>query len=261
MHMERILDMFLRTLEHKIGSGVIDVGKSGELASQLLWLLAKDLYVHYTPDYSTVVQAADENPWKSELADCQMISVLDYFRFVFGPHFWDIAGKEAGDAFKDAFVNFSDWVAMDENISVSKNPDDQLNTGEWTLRHWHRTSAVQCSHNQPLVDKMIPIYFKDYPGDTDLSRVSQIFVSDNAQRSSNRGDPDNIIHDHDTIQCHSSLPWVAISVDLGLQESVVDVKFADDQPGGPCLRIYAAAINDKTFPFLEESKRLHSRIS
>lgn len=256
LHAEGNLDNFLKALEVKILSGMVDAGRSGELASRLLWLLAKDLYVRRTPLQSLVIPAVDGQEWNSELADCQMISVLNYFCFVFGDDFWDRAGKKARKAFKNAFVNFSHWVSMDENIWVSKNRDDQLETNEWTLRHWHRTSAVQCCHNQPLVDKMIPVYFNDCRGESDLSRVSQIFVSDRAQRWSSENELDKITRDHDSIRCDSSRPWVAILADLGLRKSEVKVKFSHNPAGGPCLRIYVAAISIKTFPFLCQSQQL-----
>ncbi|KIK15021.1 hypothetical protein PISMIDRAFT_337486 [Pisolithus microcarpus 441] len=260
LHAEGNLDSFLKALEVKILSGMVDVGRSGELASRLLWLLAKDLYVRRTPLQSLVLPAVDGQEWNSELADCQMISVLNYFCFVFGDDFWDRAGKKARKAFKNAFVNFSHWVSMDENIWVSKNRDDQLETNEWTLRHWHRTSAVQCCHNQPLVDKMIPVYFNDCRGESDLSRVSQIFVSDRAQRWSSENELDKITRHHDSIRCDSSRPWVAILADLGLSESEVKVKFSHNPAGGPCLRIYVAAISIKTFPFLCRSQQLPSTL-
>ncbi|KAI6007926.1 hypothetical protein EDC04DRAFT_2611228 [Pisolithus marmoratus] len=117
---------FLDALEEKIISGMVDIGKSGGLASHLLWLLAKDLYVCCTlPSYGPVMPAKGGHKWNSELTDCWMISVIEYFCFIFGENFWDIAGKEAKDAFKDAFVNFSHWVSMDKNISVPEDGDDQ----------------------------------------------------------------------------------------------------------------------------------------
>ncbi|KAI6042694.1 hypothetical protein EDC04DRAFT_912265 [Pisolithus marmoratus] len=260
LHAKGNLDIFLGVLEEKILSGMIDVGKSGEVASRLLWPLAKDLFIRRTPHCRSVIPAADGQEWKSELADCQMIPVIDYLHFIFGPRFCDRAGKAAKEAFKHAYINFSHWVRMDENISISKNRGGQLDAGQWTLRHWHRTSAVQCCHNQPLVDKMIPIYFKDCPGKTDLSHVSQIFISDRTERSSSLNDLHNITRSHDSIKCHSPLPWVAILVDLGLEESAVEVKFTDDPTDGPCLRIYAAAIDVRTFPFLTKSRRLPSTL-
>ncbi|KAI6042758.1 hypothetical protein EDC04DRAFT_2891606 [Pisolithus marmoratus] len=280
LHTDRNLDTFLKTLEGKILNGMVDVGKSGELASRLLWLLAKDLYVRRAPLVGSVVRAEDRQPWQSELIDCQLISVIDYFRFVFGKNFWEVAGekvpgtgKKAKEVFNNAFVNFSHWVRMDGHISASKNDvdHDQLDGNEWTLRHWHRTSAVQCCYNQPLVDKMIPIYFKDNDENPlpdnhlrkDLSCMSQIFISDKAQRSSNEADLQNIARTHDSINCNSPQPWIAILVDLGMSDSVVRFTFPVGQSdrespieGGPCLRIYAAAINVDTFPFLSRSERL-----
>ncbi|KAI6135505.1 hypothetical protein EV401DRAFT_2192055 [Pisolithus croceorrhizus] len=266
LHRQNNLDIYLEALEDKILSGMVDVGKSGELASRLLWLLAKDLYVRRTPSHRFAIPAADGQEWNSELADCQMISVVDYLRFVFGEDFWDRAGWEAKEAFKDAFVNFSHWVSMDQDISVPKNGDNWSGADEWTLRHWHRTSAVQCCHGQPLVDKMIPIYFKEtVRSREDHSRVSQIFISDKARISASKKNLNNITRHHESIDCHSSLPWVAILVDLGLQKSAVEVDFSVRKssrptcqyaPDSPCLHIYAAAINQDTFPFLSRSERL-----
>ncbi|KAI6107521.1 hypothetical protein EDD16DRAFT_1898820 [Pisolithus croceorrhizus] len=271
LHRQNNLDTYLEALEDKILSGMVDVGQSGELASRLLWLLAKDLYVRRNPSHRFAIPAVDGQEWNSELADCRMISVVDYFCFIFGEDFWDRAGWEAKEAFKDAFVNFSHWVSMDQDISGPKNGDNWLGADEWTLRHWHRTSAVQCCHAQPLVDKMIPIYFKEtirscqkHPRE-DRSRVSQIFISDKARSSANKKDLKNITRHHESIDCHSSLPWVAVLVDLGLQKSAVEVDFSVRQsnrptcqyaPDSSCLHIYAAAINQDTFPFLSQSKRL-----
>ncbi|KAI6042681.1 hypothetical protein EDC04DRAFT_2600755 [Pisolithus marmoratus] len=71
---------FLKALEAKILSGMIAVGTSGELV------------------------------WKSKLADCQMISVIDYFDFVFGPNFWGNVAKGAKGAFKDASPTGYQWT-------------------------------------------------------------------------------------------------------------------------------------------------------
>ena len=52
----------------------------------------------------------------------------------------------------------------------------------WTVFHWQRTSAIQCCPHQPLVDQMIPIYFKE-PSATGVAvkeRASQIFVHNEA---------------------------------------------------------------------------------
>ncbi|KAI5987013.1 hypothetical protein EDD15DRAFT_2199782 [Pisolithus albus] len=159
-------------------------------------------------------------------------------------------------AFKHIFVNFSHWVSMDENIWLSKNCDSQLKMDKWMLHLWHCMSTVQCCHNQPLIDKMIPIYFEDHPGENNLSHVSQIFISDKAQKHSNENELDKITHNHDAIHCHLSRPWVAILVDMGLKLPKVKIKFPENASGGPCLHIYAVAIDAKTFPFLSQTQQL-----
>ncbi|KAI6029994.1 hypothetical protein EDC04DRAFT_2605604 [Pisolithus marmoratus] len=44
LHREGNVDTFLEVLNDKVLTGMVNIGKYGELASWLLWLLAKDLY-------------------------------------------------------------------------------------------------------------------------------------------------------------------------------------------------------------------------
>ncbi|KAF9244221.1 hypothetical protein BU15DRAFT_59546 [Melanogaster broomeanus] len=173
----QLRDETLKVLMKKVNDGMIDMGQSGELASRLLWLLAKDLLVrtHHPPD--KFIDERKGRGWEAELIDCQEVSVCDFFTFLFGSDFWTKAGQSATTAFKDAYVNFSHWVSMD--FSIRRNVPDQLDIKQWTLRHWHRTSAVQCCHHQPSIDKVIPIYFKSLAA-SDENCVSQIFISDKA---------------------------------------------------------------------------------
>jgi len=142
---------------------------------------------------------------------------------------------------------------------------------EWTLRHWHRTSAVQCCHFQPLVDKMIPIYFDD-PNLVckDIERVSQIFIFDKAGKNCNKRDLGFITRSHSSINCLSSLPFIALLLDLN-GKTKLEVSFPEREPNHPetdrCLRIYASGVGKATFPFLgaystevHESSSLYSEV-
>ena len=123
----------------------------------------------------------------------------------------------------------------------------------WTLRHWQRTSALQCCHNQPVVDKVIPIYFKPEAGSSEPGRVSQIFISGKAQSRSNQSQLRHIKRRDPTIKCDSSVPYVAILVNLGLSNHAFDASWSKvDKKDAPSLRIYAAGINTTTFPFLTD---------
>ena len=115
----------------------------------------------------------------------------------------------------------------------------------WTLHHWNRTSAVQCHHQQKLVDKMIPIYFSN------SKQVSQIFISDKATESGNSSDLPSICRGDPSINCATGVAYIAILVDLGTSKSQFDAtwhQYRDND--GPSLRIYAATLDNTTFPLL-----------
>jgi hypothetical protein len=115
------LGLALSTLLVAINSGMIDMGQRGELASRLLWLLAKDLFVR-TQAKNMVVKLP--STWAEHLADCQMIPVVDWLEFIFGPQIWDeedTQGSLAHELFENAYLNFSHWVTMDAYIAGTKN--------------------------------------------------------------------------------------------------------------------------------------------
>ncbi|KAI6130604.1 hypothetical protein EV401DRAFT_589579 [Pisolithus croceorrhizus] len=88
------LERSLIALQDIIFSELVKVGESGKLARRLLWLLAKDLCVRRTPYRAPIVRPEDDQMRKAELIDCQMISVLDYFSFVFEENFWRKRGRK-----------------------------------------------------------------------------------------------------------------------------------------------------------------------
>ena len=115
----------------------------------------------------------------------------------------------------------------------------------WTLHHWNRTSAVQCHHGQKLVDKVIPLYFSD------TKQVSQIFISDKATKSGNSSDLAFICRGDPSINCATDVAYIAILLDLGTSKSKFTAKWLSHRNNdGPSLRIYAATIDNTTFPSL-----------
>ncbi|KAI9566688.1 hypothetical protein HD554DRAFT_2174105 [Boletus coccyginus] len=254
----RRLELALGTLLRAVNSGMIDVGQRGELSSRLLWLLAKDLFIR-TAAKNVVTKMP--STWEEHLIDCQMIPVVDWLGFIFGPCIWDSEDTQAllaREMFKDAYLNFSHWVCMEANIVGSKE-GTELRLNRWTLRHWQRTSGVQCCHQQPLIDKVIPIYFKGGPeGASAESRMSQIFISDHARKSTDSKDVlCSIARRHRYLSGEGAtsdlgsepLPYITILADLG-QSPSFSVTFPERDIDDPCLRIYAAGIHTTTYPFL-----------
>ncbi|KAG2047170.1 hypothetical protein BDR06DRAFT_964261 [Suillus hirtellus] len=265
------VDNVLSILKKKIDGGMVEIGQSGELASRLLLLLAKDLFVRKDPPNGVIQDLLYYGSGDAELIDCRKVSVIDFLEYLFGETFWSRTVVEAKAAFQHAYINFSHWVSMTEFISppVPDQTDaDSLSarcsSEEWTLRHWHRTSAVQCCHLQPLVDKMIPIYFDDPDlGPEDLNRVSQIFISDKAGKNRHEYDLGLVTRTHDSIQCLSNLPYIALLLDLNV-EPKLNVTFPEKEPKHPetdrCLRIYASGISETTFPFLSKHSGVASQL-
>ncbi|KAG1809295.1 uncharacterized protein BJ212DRAFT_602435 [Suillus subaureus] len=253
----------LLVLREKVDSGMVEIGQSGELTSRLLLLLAKDLFIRQNPSEDAIQDLRYNRSEDAELLDCQKVSVIEFLVYLFGTTFWSKAGEEAKAAFRHAYINFSHWVPMTEFISPACDlehtaKESKCDAQEWTLRHWHRTSAVQCCHLQPLVDKMIPIYFDDPAlGPDDEKRVSQIFISDKAGKRRHVQELSHITRGHETIDCQSVLPYIALLLDLNVVlDPQLKVSFPERNPShsetGRCLRIYASGMSDTTFPFLHE---------
>jgi hypothetical protein len=116
---------------------------------------------------------------------------------------------------------------------------------------------------------MIPIYFNDPAlGSEDINRVSQMFISDKAGKNRNEQSLAFITRNHDSIQCSSKLPYIALLLDLNVKPQF-HVTYPTKKPNHSetdrCLRIYASGINDTTFPFLgqhsEVANHLHRLVS
>jgi hypothetical protein len=105
---------------------------------------------------------------------------------------------------------------------------------------------------------MIPIYFDDPVLDSDdMKRVSQIFISDQAGKNRNVRELNRITRTHDTIQCPSDLPYIALLLDLNVVlDPQLNVTFPKRHPAhletDRCLRIYASGMSNTTFPFLNQ---------
>jgi hypothetical protein len=103
---------------------------------------------------------------------------------------------------------------------------------------------------------MIPIYFDDPAlSSNDVDRVSQMFISDKAGKTSSERDLGFITRKHGSIQCLSELPCTVLLLDLNVDPKL-SVTFPKKKPKHPktdqCLRIYASGISGTTFPFLRD---------
>ena len=93
---------------------------------------------------------------------------------------------------------------------------------------------------------MIPIYFPD------SRKVSQVFISDIANKPPNLSALEFINRGEPSVNCSSDIPYIAIVVDFGGEKSNFRTRWYQYRDNdGPSLRIYASGIDQDTFPFLE----------
>ncbi|KAG1773723.1 hypothetical protein EV702DRAFT_1243123 [Suillus placidus] len=121
------LGIALRVLKRKVDDGMVEIGKSGELASRLLLLLAKDLFIRQDPSAGMIQDLHYNGSGDAELIDCQKVSVIDFLAYLFGKTFWSrlVEGKTA---FQHAYINFSHWVPMTEFISLQVSDQTDANS-------------------------------------------------------------------------------------------------------------------------------------
>lgn len=107
----------LNVLKAKVDGGMVETGQCGELASRLLLLLAKDMYVRSNLSTGTISDLHYNGSEDAELIHCQKVSVVNFLEYLFGDEFWLKAGEKAKAAFQHAYINFSHWVSMENFIS------------------------------------------------------------------------------------------------------------------------------------------------
>ncbi|KAB5592444.1 hypothetical protein CTheo_4091 [Ceratobasidium theobromae] len=230
----------LKVLNNKVLDQLIDTGNGGEFFGRLLLLLAKDLYRR-----TLTTQPNNILTNNNELLDCVPIPVVGYLRFMFGENII----SEDEKRLDGWYINFTHWISMasvlwDVETELSVRPD-------FAELHYYRTSAAQCSHDQPLVDKVIPIFYRD--SSTLQSRFSHILISDRARNKLSKNDLESITH-KTIFGYESTEPYVVILLDISVlaSESAVSCECEwGTSSCGPC-RIYVPGVNATSFSFLKD---------
>ena len=248
-----------------VNDGLVNIGDAGELASRFLWLLAKDSCVNKGFVWRSPIRLTNNGVQGDyELMYCKPVLVIKFLELLFGPNFWKKASK-ARKIFQDAYFNFSHWVEMGFYITrgdgglnsvsyvASRSLADVTLTmysiEEWTKSLWTRTSAIQCCHNQPEIDKVIPIYFMS---NARGSRMSPILISNKARDRPQKKLLGKITRKHDNIAPnYNGPPYIVILADLGVPSSSLTVKDGTKKKDA-CIRIHAVGLNKETYPFLKD---------
>jgi hypothetical protein len=140
-HSESTLDDTLRALKDKVDSGLFEIGQNGELASRLLWLLAKDMFVRKVLHANAKGIRCNSG---QEFIDCVRVPVIAFLEYVLGDLFTNALdegeARGARKAFANAYINFSHWVSMDENIATEKHGEEGW---RWVIHSSHPFMASE----------------------------------------------------------------------------------------------------------------------
>lgn len=137
---------------------------------------------------------------------------------------------------------------------------------EWLARHWSRTCAVQCCHDQPMIDKLIPMYKlgaqqEQKPGNAAepyADRVSYILISDRARVDPTKSHLNSITPENAKIP-DLGQPYIAIHADLRVKKGRAEFHLINNPRSTPCLRIYAPRVSGETYSFLATKNLLSTQ--
>ena len=136
-----------------------------------------------------------------------------------------------------------------------------------------RTAAVQCSHNQPIIDKVIPVYFDDDSILNVEDRMSVLLISDEARvKGGGMVALNSIVACNETIDCDTGRPYVAILMDMGVEDiggdAVPTSQLHDSSTSEresltkgedtPVWRVHVEGMSDKSYPFLKQHEGVAS---
>ncbi|KAK7461510.1 hypothetical protein VKT23_008684 [Stygiomarasmius scandens] len=263
------LSSHLRILIQEIRSGLIDAGEIGELLGRLLFLISRDYAAILAYDIKVSEPLPDDllpPTHRSIPFPCldtpffpylRPVPLLDVLNILFGPDWsstpWD-KHEEDPDAkerwikftFGRAYISCSHWVVMTKDVGPATTSAEN-----WLKGHFLCGSAVQCHHNQPLIDAVVPIMLLDDKGQY-LGMTSFLLQYRNKNSAASTA-PSSIEVEHESINLDTKQPYVAICFHFGVQE---EVSARANMPScstssSPALRIAVKGLSETVFPMLK----------
>jgi hypothetical protein len=87
-----------------------------------------------------------------------------------------------------------------------------------------------------------------------MNDFSHVCISDKNGGTQDQADVSYIQRTNTRIDLENGLPWIAICMDVGVEETGLSSTFSDSDSTGqhdaPCLWIWAGSLSQKTYPFL-----------
>ncbi|THV07007.1 hypothetical protein K435DRAFT_418238 [Dendrothele bispora CBS 962.96] len=167
---EQTVSWLSRTLVQTIFDGLVDAGEVGELISRLLILISRD----FAAILNYRIQIAGDSPksrspplsqrFPSSHGDffpyLRPVPLLDVLDILLGLEWLSECREDIVSAFKRAYISASHWNVLSKDIGPLLN----VTASDWLKSYFLCGVAVQCHHDQPLIDKVVPILFLDAAG-------------------------------------------------------------------------------------------------
>ncbi|THU94224.1 hypothetical protein K435DRAFT_860761 [Dendrothele bispora CBS 962.96] len=269
---EKMLTAAIYALARQIGEHVIDAGEHGELISRLLVLISRDVTtiraynmapaptLRYRENIS--FQKFPLHAGKAYFDYLRPVAVLDVLDTLFGPGWTKDKNNEdqreeiKGD-FANAFVSASHWVSMTNKVG---DRPENMDAVECLSTLYKTGVALQCVHDQPVIDKVIPIMFLNEQKN-DCIGFSGVFFQDRNRQTENP----NALHIIDpsipSINLATTMPYIAICFDFGVAtpKTATSARLtrsstttsARTKKNNDWIRIHATGLDSEVFPVLE----------
>ncbi|THV07003.1 hypothetical protein K435DRAFT_418125 [Dendrothele bispora CBS 962.96] len=218
---EQTVSRLSRTLVQNIVDGLVDAGEVGELMSRLLILISRD----FAAILNYRIQIAGDSPksrspplsqrFPSSHGDffpyLRPVPLLDVLDILLGLEWLSECKEDIVSAFKRAYISASHWNVLSKDIGPLLN----VTASDWLKSYFLCGVAVQCRHDQPLIDKVVPILFLNPAGQYDgmscwlIQDKNKTKVDSRALRSIEVG--------HTSIDLDTGKPYVVTCFNFGVR--------------------------------------------
>ncbi|THU76758.1 hypothetical protein K435DRAFT_133037 [Dendrothele bispora CBS 962.96] len=241
-------------------TGVIDAGELGELISRLLILISRDLATIVIEEIPVACKIPDnlrsacQSLRFPSLSDKEYfpylkpVRLLDVLAVLLGPKWSSEHDEKIKNIFERAYISASQWITMTDNVGPL--PHD-IEPEEWLRLFFLRGVAIQCRHDQPLIDKVIPVLFLD--ASNHYAGMSCCLIQDkNKGRKDGQALRSIDICDQ-SINLDTGKPYIAICFNHGVKDEKPAKVTVPEKPvqNTSAIRIEVQGLSEKVFPVLQ----------
>jgi hypothetical protein len=227
-----------------LGPGLIEKRSNGELFARLVLILARDYTV-------APIQLSDELAVSQVCFWSRPVKVLEFLKTLLPSEDYrtlleyspGASQPTFADAFKTAHINLTHFTTTSKNI----DPEDTPELLHDLLR---RCAGLQCGHEQPAWDIVVPVYFGDVYEKFDIAKLSAMAV-----QVKNKHQASKLEIKEPTTRAFMNLardiPLLAVLVDLGTEREPLQTAYYGGKSRPGCYGFALRGHGHDTFDVLK----------